>query len=673
MHVRPLGMYYLADSRFVKATCMMLLLLRISQLRKLQREQFIMLLLLLLSLAIRVYHLGFSELIGDEGFSYLLTRNSYAEIAAQVVAMGEPHPLGSYFVFKAWSDIAGTSEFALRFPSAWFGVLAVGLVYRLGRELRLSSMACIAAAVLMALSPFGVLFSREMRMYGMLLALTTASTLLTWMLFRRFSWRTTAAYAFVSWLALNTHYYAGFVLVAHNLFIFGSVLLLRINHQLRLLLGWFLAQAGIFIGSLPWLVASLNLTNTFGGIIFDRSPDPISALSIFLGSFIGGQYFPTTGHLSNLIWLCFVLIIIGLTKLWQGDFAQRSAGLLLLVCLIVPLLLTWVGGLSWAAFSPRYAITTLGPLHLILANATWGWFEHRRSARTFALGRSALAIAGLIILAATLVGLQGYLRSDRADGDLHTWRRFIDVINRHSSALPTSSVRVALNFPDPVFVYYHHRYLPPDIGFTTLPPMRPRDAEGTLTAVREWRDQGAERVLLQVVDSFWDGQGVAADALAREFTYIGETYTGRWNVKIYGRPGPSDLQLLNTRFVNGTLLTAAYARVDLPARLVEVYFSWDHSEATLRGSEKFFIHVSKREDPFAVIGQRDEPLASNLPQAIYVDKQTVYGYGVRLKDVPPPGEYLVRIGLYRPDEPGMPRVLTSDGRDFIALASFSIE
>jgi len=186
MHVRPLGMYYLADSRFVKAACTMLLLLRISQLRKLQREQFIMLLLLLLSLAIRVYHLGFSELIGDEGFSYLLTRNSYAEIAAQVVAMGEPHPLGSYFVFKAWSDIAGTSEFALRFPSAWFGVLAVGLVYRLGRELRLSSMACIAAAVLMALSPFGVLFSREMRMYGMLLALTTASTLLTWMLFRRF-------------------------------------------------------------------------------------------------------------------------------------------------------------------------------------------------------------------------------------------------------------------------------------------------------------------------------------------------------------------------------------------------------------------------------------------------------------------------------------------------------
>jgi hypothetical protein len=71
MRVLPLGIYILADPRFM-------LLLRISQSCRLQREQFIMLLLLLLSLAIRVYHLGFSELIGDEGFSYLLTRDSYA-------------------------------------------------------------------------------------------------------------------------------------------------------------------------------------------------------------------------------------------------------------------------------------------------------------------------------------------------------------------------------------------------------------------------------------------------------------------------------------------------------------------------------------------------------------------------------------------------------------------
>jgi hypothetical protein len=275
-------------------------------------------------------------------------------------------------------------------------------------------------------------------------------------------------------------------------------------------------------------------------------------------------------------------------------------------------------------------------------------------------------------VAAALAGLQGYLQSDRASGDLHTWRRFIHTITHYVGVLPPSSVRVALNFPDPVFVYYHHRYLPQEVGFTTLPPLRPRDIEGARMAVREWREQGVERVLLQVVDSFWDGQGIAADALTSEFAYLGETHTGRWNVKIYGRPGSDDLQLLNVRFVNGTILRAAYARVDLPARLAEVYFSWDNSTATLRGSEKLFVHVSKVDDPFALIGQRDEPLASNLPRGIQVGEPTVHGYGVRLSEVLPNGRYYVRVGLYYPDMPDMPRLLTTDGRDFLVLASFSI-
>lgn len=153
-------------------------------------EGWLMSLLLLGGLAIRIYHLGFPELAGDEGFSYVFVQRSYLALITDTLAMGEPHPLGSYFIFKAWSDLAGISEFALRFPSAWFGVLAIGLTYRLGRELKLGPAVCLGAAALMAFSPFASSYSREMRMYSMLLALTIASTLLAWVLFRRHSWRT---------------------------------------------------------------------------------------------------------------------------------------------------------------------------------------------------------------------------------------------------------------------------------------------------------------------------------------------------------------------------------------------------------------------------------------------------------------------------------------------------
>jgi len=175
------------------------------------------------------------------------------------------------------------------------------------------------------------------------------------------------------------------------------------------------------------------------------------------------------------------------------------------------------------------------------------------------------------------------------------------------------------------------------------------------------------------VDSFWDGQNIAADALASKFAYLGETYTGRWNVKIYGRPEPGDLHPLNVQFINGPLLKAAYAHVDLPARLVAVYFSWDAGTAVLRGSEKLFIHVSEVDNPFALLGQRDEPLTSNLPREIRVGDLTVHGYGVRLNEALRPGRYYVRVGLYYPDAPDTLRLLTTDGHDFLVLASFSVE
>jgi hypothetical protein len=212
--------------------------------------------------------------------------------------------------------------------------------------------------------------------------------------------------------------------------------------------------------------------------------------------------------------------------------------------------------------------------------------------------------------------------------------------------------------------------LPNGPSFTALLP-RAQDIEGAKAIAREWQAQGAERVLLQIVDSFWDGRGVAADALASEFAHLGETYTGQWIVKIYGRPGSDDMQPLNVQFVNGPRLRAAYARADVKNRLLEVYFSWDADGS--RGSEKFFVHVSKADDPFALIGQRDEPLASNLPPAIQVDGLTVYGYGVPLQDPLQPGRYHVRIGLYDPDQLGMPRLQTIDGRDAIVITIFDIE
>jgi hypothetical protein len=189
----------------------------------------------------------------------------------------------------------------------------------------------------------------------------------------------------------------------------------------------------------------------------------------------------------------------------------------------------------------------------------------------------------------------------------------------------------------------------------------------------ELRTQGVQRVLLQIVDSFWDGQGIAASALESEFVQVEETYSGRWIVKIYGRPGDGELRPLGVKFIGGPVLEAAYARVDVPGRLVEVYLRWADGPTPLNGAEKIFIHVGAQDDPAALIGQRDELLELHSPRAIAVNGARVHGYGVRLNEALPPGRYHVRIGLYDPSRDGAPRLLTDDGRDALVIASFAVE
>lgn len=90
---------------------------------------------LLLAFLLRVYWLDHQELRGDEAFGYFFVQRTYADMIEATVALAEPHPVGSYFVLKPWLSLAGDGEFALRFPSVWFGVLAVALTLRLALRL----------------------------------------------------------------------------------------------------------------------------------------------------------------------------------------------------------------------------------------------------------------------------------------------------------------------------------------------------------------------------------------------------------------------------------------------------------------------------------------------------------------------------------------------------------
>ncbi|MEE8390757.1 MAG: glycosyltransferase family 39 protein [Anaerolineae bacterium] len=75
-----------------------------------------------------------------------------------------------FFLLRGWIAVAGTSEYAMRFFSLVFGVLAVPLIYVLGRHL-FDRQTGLFAALLVTVSPYLTWYSQEVKMYALVLAL----------------------------------------------------------------------------------------------------------------------------------------------------------------------------------------------------------------------------------------------------------------------------------------------------------------------------------------------------------------------------------------------------------------------------------------------------------------------------------------------------------------------
>jgi 4-amino-4-deoxy-L-arabinose transferase-like glycosyltransferase len=80
------------------------------------------------------------------------------------------HPPLYYYVLHGWMGIFGTSDFAVRSLSMAFGFIALGLTFVIARRHGGRELAAMSAFV-MAVSPYGVRYSSETRMYAMVIVL----------------------------------------------------------------------------------------------------------------------------------------------------------------------------------------------------------------------------------------------------------------------------------------------------------------------------------------------------------------------------------------------------------------------------------------------------------------------------------------------------------------------
>ena len=393
----------------------------------------------LIALAVRFFRIGAESLWLDEAYSLHLASGDGLSVLTGSVGNRHTPPL-YYYLLHLWL-VFGESECALRSLSAIVGAISVPLVYAIGRPLVGRGAALIGAAAA-ALSPFLVYYGQEARGYTFLLLLVLLSTLLLWRFVSEGRLRDGVFFAVVSILALYTHYYAGFMLVASNLFALWE---LRRNGPL--LRRWIVLQIVIGLAFLPWMVnlfeAGFGRGQIFRHFLFTQIP------YTFLRFNVGYGLLPLTGGakadpgrfvLGNLpliagIFLVYgVLLIRGIARVARRGRAVRF----LLIHLAVPFALALLVSLRSNLISERYLIVAFPFFLLLVAAGTGGG---RRLVRPVA------AAAAILLLA----GLWGHFFNPRAGKA--EWRAAAAMITEGER--PGDKILVAPTFVELPFRYYY--------------------------------------------------------------------------------------------------------------------------------------------------------------------------------------------------------------------------
>ena len=334
--------------------------------------------ILLLAFALRLYRLADSNIWWDEGWSVWLARQDLWSIALRTAA--DEHPPLHYFLLHFWDIIVGESAFAVRFSSLALGTLTVALLFRMGRSM-VNGWLGLLASLLLAISGFHIWWSQEIKMYSLASLLSLLSLYLFLRLLRDGDWRLWLSFVLVSELALWSHYLAILILLAEN----GTMLVLLFQRAKRgdprpLVIPWAMAQIGLILLFAPWLYLAFTRPTTWS------SPPPFN-FPLFLHMAATVLSLGVTVEIERYLWptLGFMaLVLVGLISLFKGPRRERQGGLLVALTLLLPPLTIYLLSLPPATsfyaakIEARYLLILLPAYLLLLAQGIYlmgrrGW------------------------------------------------------------------------------------------------------------------------------------------------------------------------------------------------------------------------------------------------------------------------------------------------------------
>jgi 4-amino-4-deoxy-L-arabinose transferase-like glycosyltransferase len=343
---------------------------------------------LLLGIVLRLELLATRSLWIDEALSLDIASAGPSGIVAISRSL-EPHPPGYYLLLWTWQRVFGEGFVTARVLSTLLGLAAVVLAWALGRRMG-GDWIGLGAAVLVALHPFQIFSSNEVRMYPMLTVLGLGASLaLARALSKPEELRGWALYGVLAAAIGYTSYY-GFLLLAGHL----AVVLVTTPRT-----GWrgpAVAAAVAVLSYAPWL-PSLLPSVTSNPVPWRPVPPwwyPVSILTVqtFGGHVLGTPSYhasppPTTWWF--LLLSPFVLLLaVGAGEAWK----REPAGRLVVTSWILPVALVLAASLALRKVAAyNYHLTFLQPYAAVLiaygtAGAVRGAPRRVRGWLTWAVG-----------------------------------------------------------------------------------------------------------------------------------------------------------------------------------------------------------------------------------------------------------------------------------------------
>jgi hypothetical protein len=115
---------------------------------------------------LRVLFIGNKGLWLDETFSVWVANHSVVDMLHWIVKIDQNPPL-YYLLLHYWIALKGTTPYSLRLLSVLFSAGTIPVIYLIGKRMS-GVLVGLAAAVILALSPFNIRFAQETRMYTFL-------------------------------------------------------------------------------------------------------------------------------------------------------------------------------------------------------------------------------------------------------------------------------------------------------------------------------------------------------------------------------------------------------------------------------------------------------------------------------------------------------------------------